>query len=77
MLPLDIGVHCIVKKLLNRFALSKKSVISLISSSSGGISGIILSFTNVFKIAQYVLGDVLGSLSLLARRLFYSIWESL
>ena len=28
-------------------------------------------FTNVFKIAQYVLGAVFGSLSLLARRSWY------
>ena len=68
VLSLDIGVHCLAKKLLNRFTLSKKSVKSLSSTSSGGISGILLPFTNVFKMAQYVFGAVFGSFSLLARR---------
>ena len=34
-------------------------------------------FTNVFKIAQYVLGAVFGSLSLLARRSWYFNLEEL
>ena len=63
MLTLDLGMYCLAKKSLNRFALSKKSVTSLLSTSSGGISGILLPFTNVFKMAQYVLGVVSGSLS--------------
>ena len=53
-----IGVHCLLKKLLNRFALSKKSVTSLLSTSSGGISGILLTFTNVFQMVQHVLRAV-------------------
>ena len=60
VLLLDIGVHCLAKKLLNRFALSKKSITSLLSTSSGGISGILLPFANVSKMAQYVLGAVFG-----------------
>ena len=55
-LSLDIGVHCLAKKLLNRFAISKKSVESLLSTSTGGISEILLPFTNVFKMTQYVFG---------------------
>ena len=55
VLSLDIGVHCLAKKLLNRLALSKKSVRSLLSTSSGDISGILLPFKNIFKIFQYVL----------------------
>ena len=80
VLSLDIGVHCLAKKLLKRFALSKKSVTSLLSTSSGGISGVLLPFTNVFKMALYVFGAVFGSFSLLARRSWfhlgrtYSIW---
>ena len=81
MQSLDVGVHCLVKKLLNRFALSEKSVASLLSTSSGGISGgisgILQPFTNVFNIAQYVLGAVFGSLSLLARRSWYFNLEEL
>ena len=60
VLVLDIGVHCLAKKLLNRFALSKKSITSLLSTSSGGISGILLPFASVSKMAQYVLGAVFG-----------------
>ena len=45
MLSLDIGVHYLAKKLLNRFALSKKSDTSLLSTSNGGISGTLLPFT--------------------------------
>ena len=60
VLLLDIGVHCLVKKLLNRFTLSKKSVTSLLSTSSGGINGILLSMDAVF-----------GLLSLSARRSLY------
>ena len=67
LLLLDIGVHCLVKKLLNRFALSKKSVTSLLSTSSGGISGILLPFENVLKMTQYVLAAVFRPLSLLTR----------
>ena len=70
-------MHCLVKKLLNRFALSKKLVTSLLSPSSGGISGILLPFANVFKMAQYSLGTVFGSLSLLARSSWYFSLEEL
>ena len=49
---LDIGVHCLSKRLMNRFPLSKKSVTSLLSTSSGGISGILLVFTYVFKMTN-------------------------
>ena len=51
-LSLDIRVYCLAKKLLNRFALSKESVTSLLSTSSGGISGILLVFTYVFKMTN-------------------------
>ena len=61
MLLLDIGVHCLANKLLNRFPLSKEPVRNLLSTSSGGISGILLPFTNVFKMAQYVLVAAFGS----------------
>ena len=62
VLSLDIGVHWLAKKLLNRFALSKKSVTNLLSTSSGGISGNLLPFTNVFNMSQYVLGLFSGHL---------------
>ena len=68
VLSLDIGVHCLAKKLLKRFALSKKSVTSLLSTSSGGINGILPPFTNVFRMAQYIFGAVFGAFRLLARR---------
>ena len=42
VLSLDIGMHCLAEKLLNRLALSKKSITSLLSTSSGGISEILL-----------------------------------
>ena len=77
VLSLDIGVHCLAKKLLNRFALSKKLVTSLLVTSSGDISGILLPFTNVLKMVQYVFEDVFGSLSLLARRSWYFDLEEL
>ena len=67
VLSLDAGVQCLVKWLLNRFALPKKSVTSLLSTSSGGINGILLSFTNVFKIMQHVLGAAFLSLTLFLR----------
>ena len=71
VLLLDIGVHCLAKKLLKIFALSKKSVTSLLSNSSSGISGTLLPFTNVFKMAQNVFGAAFGSFSLLARHSRY------
>ena len=70
-------MHCLVKKLLNRFSLSKKLVKSLLSISSGVISGISLPFANVFKMAQYVLGTVFGSLSLLVMSSWYFSLEEL
>ena len=54
MQSLDIGVHCLVNKLLNRFTFSKQSVKSLLSTSRGGISGILLPFTDVLKMVQCV-----------------------
>ena len=74
MLSLDIGMHCLAKKLLNRFVLSKKPVTSLLSTgllstSSRRVSRILQPF--IFKMAQYVFGAVFGSLSLLARRSWY------
>ena len=66
MLLLDI----VVKKLFNRFAFSNKLVTSLLFTGSGGINEILLPFTNIFNIVQYVLGAILGSLNLFARRLW-------
>ena len=77
MLSLDIGVNCLAKTLLKRFALSKKSVPRFLSTSSGGISEILLPFTNVSKIAQYVFWAVFESFSLLTRRLSYFSLEEL
>ena len=57
-----IGGHCLAKHLLNRFPLSNKSITSLLSTGNGGVSGILLSFTNAFKMAQYVFRAVLGHL---------------
>ena len=62
VLSLDIAVYCLAKKLSNRLALTKKSVRSLLSTSSGDISGILLPFKNVFKMFQYVLALFLNHL---------------
>ena len=70
-------MDCLAKKLLNRFLLSKNSVTSLLYTSSGGIIGILLSFTIVFKMAKYVFGNVFGSFSLLVRRSWYFNLEEL
>ena len=40
VLSLDMGMYCLTKNLLNRLALSRKSVTSLLSTSSSGTSGI-------------------------------------
>ena len=71
-----MGLHSLVKKMLNRFAFSKKSVTSLLSATSGGINRILLPFTNVFKIF-YVLEAVMGSLTLFGRRSWYFNLEEL
>lgn len=71
VLLLDIGLYCLVKKLLNRLVFSKRSVTSLLFTSSDGINEILLQFGNVFKIVQYTSGAVLGSLGLFTRRLWH------
>ena len=45
-----IGLHCSLKKSLNRFVLSKKSVTNSFFTRSGGINGIFEPLANVFKI---------------------------
>ena len=40
VLSLDTGMHCLTKNSLKRLALSRKSATSLLSTSSGGMSGI-------------------------------------
>ena len=45
-----IGLHCSLKKSLNRFAFSKKSVTNSLFTRRGGINGIFEPLTNVFKI---------------------------
>ena len=62
LLPLDIGVHYLAKKSLNRFALSKKSVTSFLSASSGGMCGILLSLTMFSRWPSMFLGLFLGNL---------------
>ena len=62
---------------MDRFALSKKSGTSLLPAISGGISGILLPFTNVLKMAQDVFGAVFRLFSLLARRSWYFNLEEL
>ena len=47
-----IGLHCFLKKSLNRFALAKKSVTNFLFTRRGGIKGIFEPLTNVFKIDQ-------------------------
>ena len=49
-LLLDIRVHFLVNKLLNTFAFFKILGTSLLSTSSGGISGTLRPFTNVFEV---------------------------
>ena len=43
-----IGLHCSSKKSLNRFALTKRSVINSLFTRRGGISGIFEPLANVF-----------------------------
>ena len=45
-----IGPHCSLKKSLNRFALSKKSVTNSLFTRRGGINGTFEPLTNAFKI---------------------------
>ena len=47
-----IGLHCPLKKSLNRFALTRKSVLNSLFTRRGGINGIFEPLTNVFKIDQ-------------------------
>ena len=47
-----IGLHCSLKKSLNRFALTKKSVANSLFTRTGGINGIFEPLTNVFKLDQ-------------------------
>ena len=49
VLPLNIGVQCLEKKKLHRFALSQKSLASLPSTRSDCINEILLPFTNMFS----------------------------
>ena len=76
MLLLDIRVQFLVNKLID-LRYPKYQLQVLLSTSSGDISGILLPFTNVFKMVQYVLGVVFRSLSLLARRSWYFSLEEL
>ena len=61
-----IGLHCSVKKSLNRFALTEKSVTNSLFTKMGDINGNSDTLTNIFAIDQQVFGAVLGSLSLIA-----------
>ena len=76
-LPFVIGLLCSLKKSLNRFALSKKSVTNLLFTRRGGINGIFEPLINVFKIDQYVFRAVLGSLSLIASLSWHLALEKL
>ena len=58
-----IGVHFDAKKSLKSLAFSLKSVTRLLTAVSGGIRGIFLPFTEVFKIDKNVLGLVVGSIN--------------
>ena len=51
-LSFAIGLHCSLKKSLNRFALTKKSVTNSLFTRTGGINGIFDALANVIKIAQ-------------------------
>ena len=64
VLPLFIGVHKEAKKSVNILASIQKSETDLAFTNKGGISGIFLSYKNLFNIDQCVLGDALGQLSL-------------
>ena len=43
------GLHCSLKKSLNKFAFSKKLVTNSLFTRRGGINGIFEPLTNVFK----------------------------
>ena len=60
----------VIKKSLNRFALSKKSVRNLLFTRRDGIKGIFQPLANVFESNQQVFGAV-GSLSLTASLSWY------
>ena len=47
-----IDLHCFLKKSLNRFALTEKSVKIWLFTRKGGINEIFDQLTNVFKIDQ-------------------------
>ena len=47
-----IGLNCSLKKSLNRFALTKKSITNSLFTKRGGINGIFQRLTNVFKTGQ-------------------------
>ena len=49
-LPFVIGLHCSLKKSLNRLALTKQSFTSCYFMRRGGINGIFEPLTNVFEI---------------------------
>ena len=52
------------------------SVKSLLFSNNGGITGIFVPFSNVFKIDQRVLKAIWWSLSLIARHSYYFVFET-
>ena len=57
-----------MKKSLEILALSFKLVTSFLLTSIGGMTATFLPLTRVLIIDQYVFEEILGSLSLLARR---------
>ena len=63
--------HWLAKKLFKILAFSLKLVTNLSWCSSGGMQGIFLLFRKVFKIDQYDFWLVLGSNSLLDKRVQY------
>ena len=72
-------IYCsklLIKNSLDKFAFSLMSVKSLLFSNNGGITGIFVPFSNVFKIDQQVLKAIWWSLSLIARHSYYFVFET-
>ena len=63
-----IGLQCLLEKWLKIFALSWKLLISLLLTSLAVLTRVFIPLRRVMVIGQYAFGDIVGSLSLLARR---------
>ena len=75
VLWLDIGGHCLLKKLIKILAFSTKFVISLLLINKKRMIGAFFQSTKLLIIDQCILDDVVGLLRLSPRRLKYLLFE--